>query len=1099
MELEELLERARAASPNDRIELRDDLAAYGLSVVEALKPWLSDAALGRFAVRVIAAVARRPEDRDAAIAILRRAWTTIPSLRSDIDQLIGTADARLPHKKAATLAKAIDWTEYDRWNVEIVAALEHARGPGEPLYLDTDARWFRSLPAAQHAAKTGADPSATLAGVIAPTLAGSPGGRQAFRAHRERALGWQSAGQPTPPHFLALLTFFVSIAEEMVSDARFAANNYYGRLTQRLVDAGCTQYTKQHVEVSYRHDAYGLWGMLNEWLENQDGRFGLPTAYSLGALPYVSIPIGQALLRERDRQVLYRVFGSLLGQQRDLTPDDLAEALRGHITDPPFSSALARMWRSSERRPLLGAIFSRELEQWDGTTVDPTTDRKTARLVLAASLRTFPGHSVDLSIHVRGGSLLTGLYEIEAGTTIGTASESSLRIEESPFGSTLLDLQPREAVSVPDAMLKGLILRGDKADLRRPFRACTVLSLDPAEQRYVEVERIAAGERSVVLIREALEPQAEAMLYQLALPGWRALGPTEVSGLPAGWVLHADVEVIAGTVPGPVAPDLEPLVPNADISIALDGGVRLPGTGQRMEWLAGALPKVIISDAAAGDIALSLEAADSAGEPTLLGSCPGVGTVALPELDPGDYVLHAEAHGRRASRRIVIRGLDEPRPVLETAHVVGTLDEDDLVRAIRRRGSEERAISMLSPARRHARRPVDAGRWADKAPSGTREDEIEPYAAAPSPDMSTLPACAAKPGAHFWLLSEKGTVVPGTCSHCGLRKYFVNTYYGRRSAERELRAKQAVERRRDQLRHIRVSPLRTDDRWALLLDALSVIGAGSWTTFEGLSRELTPTTHPHEAWRNLAALGLVDLEIGQWNAFPTAWSCAEPAVVPIGENEFGFTGRKSERLRQALVKMGLEFVGTTADKAGVELPRVRARMESDEFAAALSQAAGFSVAVADPAVLVQWLPDVERVLHGLETVVIHTDPEVFNVARQYWEPSLMPREGDAVRFGSRPRTYGVVTGDGSSVRRTDYRLAKHAAAHLAGVPLMSYNRSTHVLEVPLGADLPAAYDRVAVLCSGRLPVRSGSKLAYMEIATEVAEELWSRLGPRAVK
>ena len=49
-DLAELVVAARVASPNDRIELRDQIAAHGSAAVEAMGEWLADPALTRFAV-----------------------------------------------------------------------------------------------------------------------------------------------------------------------------------------------------------------------------------------------------------------------------------------------------------------------------------------------------------------------------------------------------------------------------------------------------------------------------------------------------------------------------------------------------------------------------------------------------------------------------------------------------------------------------------------------------------------------------------------------------------------------------------------------------------------------------------------------------------------------------------------------------------------------------------------------------------------------------------------------------------------------------------------------------------------------------------------
>ena len=85
--IEDLLDRARAASPNDRIDkYRDKIAGYGAEGIDAMGEWLADPELCRFAVRVIGRAADLGA-RDPAIAKLNEARAdTTPAQRADIDQ-----------------------------------------------------------------------------------------------------------------------------------------------------------------------------------------------------------------------------------------------------------------------------------------------------------------------------------------------------------------------------------------------------------------------------------------------------------------------------------------------------------------------------------------------------------------------------------------------------------------------------------------------------------------------------------------------------------------------------------------------------------------------------------------------------------------------------------------------------------------------------------------------------------------------------------------------------------------------------------------------------------------------------------------------------
>lgn len=82
---EQLIDRARAATPNDRIELRDPIAAHGEVAIHAMAEWLADPQLTRFAVRVVGRVADLGQS-EAAVSMLKAARDEATlDQRQDID------------------------------------------------------------------------------------------------------------------------------------------------------------------------------------------------------------------------------------------------------------------------------------------------------------------------------------------------------------------------------------------------------------------------------------------------------------------------------------------------------------------------------------------------------------------------------------------------------------------------------------------------------------------------------------------------------------------------------------------------------------------------------------------------------------------------------------------------------------------------------------------------------------------------------------------------------------------------------------------------------------------------------------------------------
>jgi hypothetical protein len=148
------------------------------------------------------------------------------------------------------------------------------------------------------------------------------------------------------------------------------------------------------------------------------------------------------------------------------------------------------------------------------------------------------------------------------------------------------------------------------------------------------------------------------------------------------------------------------------------------------------------------------------------------------------------------------------------------------------------------------------------------------------------------------------------------------------------------------------------------------------------------------------------------------------------------------------------------------------------------------------------LPAISRLKTTLtETVLAPRFAETFDLKRGRWEPNVgLVRLGDAVRTTEGRRLFGVVDSMDSGrvmLRRGSYQLVKHLSAQILRIPLVEYDPEQRQLSVPLGAELPWLYERVAVLCSGRRAVRVGSRLHYELIPPDVAQGLWDRLAPEA--
>lgn len=96
--LEQLLEHAEQATPGERIELRDSIAAHGTDALAALSTWLEGARLGLFAARVIERIAK--DHRQPALRALRDARDGVPAtVGQEIDAIVERLD---PPRRSTT-------------------------------------------------------------------------------------------------------------------------------------------------------------------------------------------------------------------------------------------------------------------------------------------------------------------------------------------------------------------------------------------------------------------------------------------------------------------------------------------------------------------------------------------------------------------------------------------------------------------------------------------------------------------------------------------------------------------------------------------------------------------------------------------------------------------------------------------------------------------------------------------------------------------------------------------------------------------------------------------------------------------------------------
>ena len=289
------------------------------------------------------------------------------------------------------------WDRYERLNSAIVQEVFSEDVAGQPAYLDLEPDILVRI--AKHMEHGGAiEQDELLIEVVKPTLSSLDGAAGLFSAHTTRTSLWELESSSSEPPCIAVLAMLSLVAERMQRSEDFAGSNYYGRLLQTLdLDAAF----HDRVVRDFRRETPFLWDALNKWLEDCNGRRGLPTAVAFDRRRFIGLPLSQALIRAQDRTKLpslFTQFGLQPGQRISVQAMQLL--LGDWLPRSQVTQSLKRLWSKTATRERISEVVCAELEGWDGTLPDelrPAEHKLDDNLFLAAEIRVHPRPTIELA------------------------------------------------------------------------------------------------------------------------------------------------------------------------------------------------------------------------------------------------------------------------------------------------------------------------------------------------------------------------------------------------------------------------------------------------------------------------------------------------------------------------------------------------------------------------------------------------------------------------------------------------------------------------------------------------------------------------------
>lgn len=1025
---------------------------------------------------------------------------------------------------------------YRKWNEQLNQYFLREENSGRPLYLDPDAEMYEHLEQRFGLDRgTGRD---RLLDVVRGALE-PPEFRSNLFVHLETdLLRWRKdagerrgatelAEMAFPPPVIALLTTTVIAAQEMDESATGAkyvsSTNYYEHLLPVLrLGSGDKQKLRRDFTVTET-----FWESFSWWLDEMDGRYGLPSARATSGQRYVGLPVSQALVRAADRRALRRMFHQFgFAPRSSVSPAEMGEVVAEWVHSPGSgaSKELTGKWSAAEARRRIVDVAISELEGWDGSVESvereaPGTPRglHRERVMLGILVR---GRAEDQEISDLG---FVVRRDPDPGTWSVRHSGGQEPVHPRPVSTSTSFVAGYELGVRPSELLdKEIALtHEDGRELVRSPRRIVVLVEDEAAGTYVEVRRAVSGARHRILVSpetpDELVDRLRDLLRRTAFSGRRDV---EVHGLPADWL------VVDGFVPGSVPEgyqvedELSPLVASVSTQFHVRGGIRIPGRVRR--WHSDAVPEVVVTlGAEGGTYDLRLTELRTGGAPVTLRA--GITTpevIALPdEVGDGDYriELRASAGGDlvqsetlrlRSGRTRSVEGW-RLRPCLGhdeeplDATAARTLPEAALVRGALVDGEgRSRPVSGPPPAvdwsSRHVRRSTE-----------TRTLLL--------PDPSTR-SCLVTGHHRFHFPTfldgqKRPTWQTGVCTECGaVRRSPTSHWMALKPEERaaRLRARgravpaSAAEEPVDvaALPVVELPEIEADDIPPVVVeDAIAHLHSGDVAMLLALSSQAPDLTEDHpQLLRDLSALGTVE---ASRDAFfrRDRWEAREASVSVLADGRPALTGAWDLESLDGAEAAAEELGGSVRLATTGRHLSVVDGVGAEAFLAH-EALAGVTDAGRSYARLAGILPDLSEVARDLprrDVTMVDGPWQMYRVDELAWiDVAGWEAPGLYRRHRGYRREYWYRGADDIGARTAapvDVDLGKHLAALDLRNPLLAYESRSKELTVPLGARLPELYERTAVLCAGRVPTpdRSAFSLTYHGVPEDIAATLHARI------
>jgi hypothetical protein len=906
---------------------------------------------------------------------------------------------------------------------------------------------------------------------------------------------WRANGRKSFPPCTATLFTLARAAELMVSDGKFSSSNYYQRLSS------LTGISSSNLS-SNGPSTEKMWRSFNNWLADTDFAHGRPTARAVNSYRYVGIAMSQAIVREEDRQRFHDLFEKYRFRSSEaVTQEEILQYIGTWIHGAKPTKQLKAAWAKPDLRPRICEAAIATLADWAeetaGTRIRGSTT-KTALSIAASFRRDLLSRSIVLYLGRE-----TELELVEIPPLLETAPRT---IGNTSFG-TLATVEPRSSLNWPEILIHGLQLL-DTSGSEYAWSGRAVIPLNRSEHGdyWTEVGRVTLGTKYVVLARseKRVRDGVEAALEQVARPGYTLSTDKELRGLPSGWVIYENVEIIRQLDrPGMFQ---EPLS-----AVGQVGGLRVTGGLKiaRSIWHQRRPPLIVLTGSEGPMSLVAYEGTSSEEKET---SSSNEVSLEIAGCIPDGGNLHVEGRINdkvAETTTLLFRSAGRPRPIdRQLAGVIAYSGPWETASA----NTCENIRGLLGSA---TVPPPPIVNLSDFMFLGDHGGEIEDgrigedeqvltarstvIAGLSLEEVLKLP-CEVR-GLHVFKYETlkpdfpKYLPVNKECTGCGLHALERRGTPSQKPATLQVPTRKVPPTERSEKAE---RPEQDIDIW---FDAACFLGKGSTATFESLvAAENVDPWHATTLLRDMSWLGLIDLEYKE-GMRPRAWSVAPPALAFCEERRGFLAGFRDPALLDALVSAITSRGGRVIRRelhGRPELIVVEA-ISIEQARDALSgtrDAHGRQLEVVEiPGLqLARFCVSRGDILSAFRPMTLAHSGEFerFDLSRHRWRRVVTTHEQGAYRFSYAGTQYAFRATSGQAYS-TSHEMAKLAAARLAKVRLHAYDEEARVFSSVLGCEPPALLGRALVACSGYLPFIDDGISMFTDVPPEVASLVLSFL------